>query len=73
MARPVVDGIEQKLAGRGHVVRLNVYDEAGRAVASRYGLSAVPTFLVFRGGDQPVARFVGRPDGEQVLKALLDP
>jgi thioredoxin-like negative regulator of GroEL len=68
-----VDGIESDLGERGHVVRLNVYDDAGRAIAGRYGLSAVPTFLVFRASDQPVARFVGRPDHGQVLRALLGP
>ena len=65
-----MDGIERELAGKAVVIRLNVYDDAGRYVAGRYGLSAVPTFLVFRGGPEPVARFVGQPNTEEILRAL---
>ncbi len=54
-------------------MRLNVQDGAGRSLAARYGVSMVPTFLVFRGGREPVARFVGRPDGEKLVDALLSP
>ena len=68
-----MDGLEQEVANRGVVVRLNVSDEAGRSVASRYGLSAIPTFLVFRDGLEPEARFVGRPDYDRLVQALLGP
>ncbi|MHB1005056.1 MAG: thioredoxin family protein [Chloroflexota bacterium] len=73
MAKPIVDGLEQEVSDRGVVVRLNVGDEAGRAVASRYGLSAVPTFLVIRDGNEPSARFVGRPDHDRLVQAMFAP
>lgn len=71
MAKPAVDGLERELADRALVVRLNVGDSAGRAVASRYGLSAVPTFLVFTPDGAPSGRFVGFPDTERLRRALL--
>ena len=52
---------------------MNVGDEAGRAVAARYGLSAVPTFLVFRNGGEPHVRTVGRPDHDRLIQALFGP
>ena len=70
MAKPAVDGLERDLADRAKVVRLNVADDTGQRLASRYGLSAVPTFIAFRAG-QPVARFVGYPDQERIKRALL--
>lgn len=68
-----MDGIEKDLSGRAQVVRLNVQDDAGREIAWRYGLTAVPTFLVFHSAEEPVARFVGRPDHNQILNSLLGP
>jgi len=70
LARPAVDGLERDLAGRAVVVRLNVADEVGRAVAARYGLGAVPTFLAIKDGE-PVMRLVGQPDKDRLMRALL--
>jgi hypothetical protein len=53
------------------VIRLNVYDDVGRAVGSRYGVSALPTFLVFKGDAGPGERFVGFPDRDKLVRALL--
>lgn len=63
--------MERELDGRAVVVRLNVADSAGRAVASRYGLTAVPTFLVFTPEGAPSGRFVGYPDKDRLVRALL--
>ncbi|MCL4466276.1 MAG: thioredoxin family protein [Chloroflexi bacterium] len=40
-------------------------------MAGRYGLSAVPTFLVFDGTAEPSQRFVGYPDTNKLEQALL--
>ncbi len=52
-------------------MRLNVADDIGRVVAGRYGLTAVPAFLVFREGGAPSERFVGYPDQGKLMRALL--
>ncbi|MHB1133769.1 MAG: thioredoxin family protein [Chloroflexota bacterium] len=71
MAKPVVDGLERDLADRATVVRLNVGEDVGRSVANRYGLGAVPTFMVFRGGSL-TERTVGFPDRDRLMRALLN-
>lgn len=63
--------MEAELAGRAHVIRLNVADEAGRQLAGRYGLTAVPTFIVFPGGSEPSIRQVGMPQAESLYAALF--
>lgn len=52
------------------MVRLNVQEDVGRAIAGRYGLSAVPTFIVLKNGS-PEARFVGFPNARSIVSALL--
>jgi len=73
MAKPVVDRLERDLGEQAQVLRLSIFDEAeaGRAAAARYGVRAVPTFLIFDGEGELVAQNVGLPDGKR-LQALLE-
>jgi thioredoxin 1 len=62
---PLID----KLAGQGYrVCKVNV--QAQPELAARYHVSAVPTLLVLRGGEE-TARFVG-VQSERTLRAALD-
>ena len=54
MAKPIVDGIEQKLDGKAKVVRLNVLSTVGQQAAARYGVRGMPTLIVVDGYGQPV-------------------
>ena len=45
--KPVVDGLEQELAGRLRVIRLNVQDPVGKAFAGELGFRMTPTFVFF--------------------------
>jgi thioredoxin len=68
---PTVDQIAQEYAGKVKVVKLNVQSEA--AVASKYGVSSIPTLLMFKGGEV-VDRLVGlrpKPDIAARLDQLL--
>jgi hypothetical protein len=65
----MVDGLERELEGQADVVRLSVFSQTGREVSSRYGVMAVPTFLVFSGTGTLVGRHVGLPNREE-LKAM---
>jgi thioredoxin-like negative regulator of GroEL len=52
------------------VLRLHVYGEAGRTAAARYGVRALPTFVVFDAEGAPVAQSAGLPD-RKALSELL--
>ena len=56
MMSPIVDELADELAGTVKVLGLDV-DQAAD-VAARYGVSSVPTFIIFRSGN-PVKMLVG--------------
>lgn len=45
---PVIDALATELDGKAKVAKLNIDDNV--RLASRYGISAVPTFLIFHEG-----------------------
>lgn len=66
---PTVDQIAEEYAGKVKVFKLDVQTEA--AVASKYGVSSIPTLLVFKGGEV-AERIVGfQPKGN--ITARIDP
>src|SRR5664279_4971464 len=66
---PTVDAIAQEYAGKLKVCKLDVQAEA--SVASKYGVSSIPTLLVFKGGEV-AERLVGMQP-KQSITARLDP
>jgi len=65
---PILDELAEEYKGKMAIARLNV-DEAPQS-ASRYGISAIPTMLLFKDG-KPISQLVGfRPKPE--LKKALD-
>jgi len=52
------------------VLRLSVSGEIGGIAAARYGVRAVPTFVVFDSAGNAVAQSVGIPNSKE-LRALL--
>lgn len=61
---PTVDAIAQEFSGRLKVVKLNT-DESGE-VAMKYGVTSIPTLMVFKGGSM-VERVLGnRPKADLV-------
>ncbi len=69
MMAPVVAAASEKYAGRVAVGKVNVDEQA--AIAVRYGVSSIPTLLLFVGG-QEAARLVGyRPLSD--VEAMLAP
>ncbi len=66
---PTIDEISADYAGKMKVFKLDVQNEA--ALASKYGVSSIPTLLVFKGGEV-VDRMVGlQPKGN--ITSRLDP
>lgn len=65
---PILDELAEEYQGKIVISRLNV-DEAPK-VAARYGISSIPTMLLFKEG-KPVSQIVGfRPKSE--MKKALD-
>ena len=63
--------MEEDLAGRADVLRIDVTEPVGREVARRYGLSATPSFIVFSADGREVYRDSGPPDIERLKSEAL--
>jgi thioredoxin-like negative regulator of GroEL len=75
VVKPIVDGLEKKLAGKAKVVRLDVMSEVGRHAATRYGVRGVPTLVLVDGFGQPVYNQAGIVRPGQVIdqvEAILE-
>lgn len=66
-----MDRLERDLGERVQVLRLSIYSQVGRATAARYGVQAMPTFVIFDREGHPVAQSAGLPDRTQ-LQILLE-
>ncbi|MDR0514617.1 MAG: thioredoxin [Coriobacteriaceae bacterium] len=64
---PVIDEIASEMAGKVAVVKLDI-DESPD-VASRYGVTSVPTLILFEGG-QPKKQMVGGYPKANILEML---
>lgn len=76
MAKPIVDGLEDDLAGQANVVRLDIMSSIGRQAAAHYGVRGLPTLLLVDGQGDAVLTQVGlirpgavRAEVEQLLTA----
>lgn len=70
MAKPVVDRLGQELEGRAEVIRIDVMSRLGNTLAQRYGVRAIPTFLLFDGNGQVIYTQVGIPNRAAILEAV---
>jgi len=70
VAKPVVDGLENKLDGRAEVIRLDVMSRVGQQAARRYGVRGVPALVVVDGTGQAVYGQAGIPRPGQVIEQV---
>ena len=67
-AAPVIEELSREYDGKVAFAKVNVEDNS--AIAAKYNIAAIPTMLIFKGGE-PVQTMVGlKPKKE--LKKLLD-
>jgi thioredoxin 1 len=64
---PMIDELASEYAGSAKIGKVNIDDN--QQSAFKYGIEAIPTLLVFKGG-QPVQRFQGIPSKSKVQEAL---
>ena len=70
---PTIDRLADQFVGKVKVGKLNTDDH--NEIAIRYGISSIPSVLLFNGGEQPVERSVGvRPEADfvKMLNRVLD-
>ncbi|MBK8180173.1 MAG: thioredoxin [Planctomycetes bacterium] len=65
---PYVDKLASELTGKLKVVKMNTQDNT--EVPSRYGISAIPTFLIIKGGNV-VHQIVGAQGYEAFKKSVM--
>ncbi|MBL8829694.1 MAG: thioredoxin [Planctomycetaceae bacterium] len=68
MIAPMIDQLASEYQGSIKIGKVNIDDNPG--AANQYGVSAIPTLLLFKNGDV-VDRFVGVPPKPK-LQAALD-
>jgi thiol-disulfide isomerase/thioredoxin len=70
MAKPIVNGIEKDLKGKARVVRLNLLSKLGREVAGSYGVTSVPSMVVFDGSGEVRYRHEGLPNRKRIVEEV---
>src|SRR3712207_4874649 len=58
---PVLDKIAEERAGEVKLVKVNIDEEQG--LAQRYGISSIPTMILFRDGEPAAAAVGAQPKG----------
>jgi thioredoxin 1 len=64
---PTIDKVADSFAGKAKVGKIDT--DANQQLAVTYGISAIPTLIVFKGG-QPVKKFVGMVREGDLTNAL---
>lgn len=64
---PLIDELAAEYQGVAKIGKVNVDDNQSSAM--EYGIEAIPTILIFKGG-QPVQRFQGIPTKAKIQEAL---
>jgi thiol-disulfide isomerase/thioredoxin len=70
-SKPKVDRLERDIQSQASLLRLNVKEDAGLALAYRWQVSGVPTFFVFNGSGDAVYRRAGAPDTAAIKAAVV--
>ena len=70
VAKPKVDQLEEDLGDQAQVLRLNVRDDPGKALAYKWSVAGIPTFIVFDTNGESVYRSSGAPDVDAIKEAV---
>jgi len=69
MLAPTIDAVAEEFEGKVAVGKIDT--DANRDVSMKYGISAIPTVILFKGGEV-VKKFVGLTSKEDLSAALND-
>lgn len=65
-----MDGIEKDYAGELVILRVDVQDPIGQALAREYNFLATPTFIFFDASGNELWRSIGQLDPQQVAQSI---
>ncbi|MEN6428980.1 MAG: thioredoxin domain-containing protein [Phycisphaerales bacterium] len=65
---PILEEVADRLEGKAQVAKLDI--DKARSIAQRYGVSAVPTLILFQNGVE-VKRFLGVTSADVLVAAIL--
>jgi len=68
MIAPTIDELAKEYAGKAKIGKMDT--DSNREIPLRYGISAIPTLMLFKGG-QLIKKFVGLQSKKE-LKAAID-
>ena len=73
MIAPIFEGLAEKYHGQAYFVKVDVDEEANEPAAVKYGISAIPNIIVFKGGKQVdnVVGFLNEEDFERFIEEHL--
>ena len=66
-AAPVIEELAREYEGKVAFTKVNVEDNS--TIAAKYGIAAIPTMLIFKGGE-PAQQLVGLKPKKELKKAL---
>ena len=66
---PVIDAVAEELAGKARVGKVDT--DSNRNISVKYGITAIPTVIIFKGG-QVVKKFVGFKKKDELVAALQE-
>ena len=66
---PTIDALAERFDGQVKVGKIDT--DAQQQVAVKYGISAIPTVILFKGGE-PVKKFVGLTSEDDLAAAMTD-
>lgn len=67
MLAPTIDELAKEFAGKVKVGKVDT--DSNREVSVKFGISAIPTIILFKGG-QPVRKFVGVTPKQEFVNEL---
>ncbi len=65
-----MDRLEADLKGRTTVLRIDLLSQVGRAAAQDYGVTLIPTVLVFDGQGQVILQQIGMIDATAISTTI---
>ena len=63
--KPIVDGLENNLGPKLHVIRINIQDQIGHELAPVYNFEYTPTYIFFDVNGNEVWRSIGEIDPQK--------
>lgn len=66
---PIVDSVAEEFAGKAKVGKVDI--DNNRGIAMKYGITAIPTIIIFKGG-QVAKKFVGFKKKDELAAAMTE-